>query len=102
MIQHTFNELPPPPHNRTDTSKAAAESVKPCVGRIRSMVFDEIQRRGDATCDEVEQALSMSHQTTSARIRELTQAGMIDVTPRRRPTRTGRMARVYELPRKTP
>jgi hypothetical protein len=47
------------------------------------------------TCDELEVALSMPHQTTSARLASLSQHGFVTKTADRRPTRTGSMAVVY-------
>lgn len=48
----------------------------------------------DATCDEVEVALGMNHQTCSARFSELKAAGLIQPTVRRK-TRTGATAQVW-------
>jgi hypothetical protein len=42
--------------------------------------------------------VKLSHQTASARIRELVLMGRLVVTPDRRPTRSGTMARVYAIP----
>lgn len=44
------------------------------------------------TCDHVERVLRMSHQTASARIRDLSKAGKIVDSGRREKTRTGRSA----------
>jgi len=55
-----------------------------------------------ATCDEVEQALGIPHQSASARIRELFLKGQIDVAigldswPVQRRTRSGRKAYAWE------
>lgn len=60
------------------------------------MVLDRIQQAGltGMTCDEVEVALGLSHQTCSARVNELNGVGYIKVEGKR-PTRSGRNARVY-------
>lgn len=76
------------------TRRAAHEQIQPVAGTLRSMVYMEIQKRGDAglTCDDVEFILGMSHQTASARVNELKNARMIVDTGIRRATRTGRKA----------
>lgn len=74
------------------------QKTRPASSAIkRARIFERIEACGEggATCDEVEQALAMIHQTASARILELAQVGRIIDTGRRRPTRTGRNARVY-------
>jgi len=89
-----------PPSVDVDTSRAAAESMKPHAGRVRDAVLDHVRRscpRG-LTCDEIEVALGLAHQTASARVRELAQAKEITDSGRRRPTRTGRKAVVYVAP----
>ncbi|MCX6553153.1 MAG: hypothetical protein NTY02_19490 [Acidobacteria bacterium] len=75
------------------TSRAAAESLRPDLTRLARVVVDAI---GDgSTCDEVERRTALPHQTVSARIRELAQAGRIVATSVRRPTRSGRFAVVW-------
>lgn len=81
----------------SDTSLAAAESVERQVPTMQRAVLDCIARGNDngRTCDEVEVWLAMSHQTASARIRELAKAGAIVDSGERRKTRSGRKAAVY-------
>jgi uracil-DNA glycosylase len=89
----------------SDTSKAAAESIAADSGQLREFVFSYIEKAGigGMTCDEVEEAADMRHQTASARIRELAQKGRIVDSGRRRPTRSSRMAIVWiETPIQTP
>jgi hypothetical protein len=50
----------------------------------------------DATCDEVEVALNMKHQTCSARFCDLKRCGHIRPTVRR-PTRSGCMAQAWAI-----
>ena len=54
------------------------------------------------TCEEVEVQLNMKHQTVSPRIRELVQSGFLEITKQRRPTSSGRSARVYKVFPKCP
>lgn len=87
-----------PPHVAgSDTSRAAAEAIRPHVLRQQDRVLASISARHSdgMTCDEVEVALGLSHQTASARIRDLVKAGAIVDSDIRRPTRTGRKAAVY-------
>jgi hypothetical protein len=86
----------------TQTQKAAANSVTQIAGSLRLKVLNHIRTKPNgATCDEVEQDLSMLHQTASARCRELVQMGQLEkrtdpLTGKetQRPTRSGRSASV--------
>jgi len=77
-------------------SIAAYQSVRPDAVTMRSRVLKLI---ADAprTCDEIESALGMSHQTASARLTELFQQSKV-VRTGRRLTRSGRAAWVYDVP----
>ena len=81
----------------SETSKAAADSMKPIAGSIKHRVYDFILRRGStgATDDEIEVGLRLTHQTASARRRNLELAGALVKTDNKRPTRSGRSAFVY-------
>lgn len=87
----------PPSVRGSDTSEAAAESVRKPSARIRQSVFEVVEAAGlrGVTCDGVEEKLDGRHQTISARVRELVQLGQIRDSGRRRKTRSGRTARVY-------
>jgi hypothetical protein len=79
-------------------SAAAHESVKEGVASLRNRIAAYVRERGrrGATCDEVEVALGLRHQTASARISELKQAAtLMPVRGRGRRTRSGRYAAVY-------
>ena len=84
-----------------ETSNAAAASLDPDhLGKLARRVYDEISyaaAEGSAglTCDQVEQLLSGSHQTISARVNELRDKGYIVDSGVRRPTRSGRKAAVW-------
>ncbi len=86
----------------TQTQKAAANSVAQIAGSLRLKVLNHIQTKPNgATCDEIEQDLSMLHQTASARCRELVQMGQLEKRTdpstgkeTQRPTRSGRLASV--------
>ncbi len=82
----------------SDTSRAAAESVEPHLSRLERIVFEYIDKQGHegATCWEVEKGCGLMHQTASARIKALKDAGRIRATNQKRTTNTGRLAGVYK------
>ena len=84
------------PHVDVSTSIDAAESIEEVSGSVRRLVLKHIKRCGTygATDDEIEIALSLRHQTASARRRELYLLGEITSTGTR-PTRSGRHAKVW-------
>lgn len=84
----------------SDTSREAAESIAPVSSAIRVRIYEWIRARGrrGATCDEVEEALGLRHQTASARVRELVRSGALVDSGQRRRTRSGRTARVVVTP----
>ncbi len=89
----------PVPHNKTDTSIAAAASQVDEIGTKRARVL-ELFRIGNYTCDEIEVMLGWSHQTVSARINDLhDKYARIEDSGVRRPTRAGRNAIVWRLTR---
>lgn len=98
----TVLDLPDPVEGVQDTSKWAARSIKPVQGADAQMVLRLITEAPDGlTCDEVEAMTERSHQTISARIYDLGQAGYIfrhydeAGKPTRRRTRSGRKAHVW-------
>lgn len=91
----------------SEPSREAADSVAEETPNLRAKVFNFVFSRGDdgATCDEVEIALGLRHQTASARCRELVLQGrlmkrldMVTGKSLRRPTRSGRKADVLFAP----
>lgn len=76
-----------------DTSLAAYDSILPHASRLARKVYGVIKRAG-ATCEEVERALGMKHQTASARIRELKDKHLVRDSGQRRKTTSGRLAAV--------
>ena len=94
-----------PAHVRNcETSLDAAESIKPAVPHLQKRVLDCVAPMpGGLTCDQVECITGLSHQTCSARFRELAscQPPLIkklildDGTFARRKTRSGRAAYVW-------
>lgn len=76
-----------------ETSIAALASID--AGTLRDIVYTAIVDAGDATCDELEIKLGLTHQTTSARVHELMKGHHIIDSGARRPTRSGRAATVW-------
>ena len=79
----------------SDTSRAAAESMVPHVSDLEEGILLFLQKRGGATCDELEHVTGLAHQTASARLKGLADKGLIRDSGARRKTRSGRAARVY-------
>jgi hypothetical protein len=105
-----FNHLVAP-HNGIETSRDAAEAIRPDLSRLHRLVRDTIAQAVDGmTCKEVEQATGLSHQTASARLNELAYCypplvvHIIDQTgkPRRRRTGPRSSGRLYFIPVTTP
>jgi hypothetical protein len=87
-------------HGGNPESDAAWRSVRGHAGTVRLWVVRYVYRLGarGATCDEIERALDLSHQTASARVTEAKQRGEIVPNGERRRTRSGRHAAVYVDP----
>lgn len=84
------------PEAPAESRREALESVRPHVAGLRARVLEHVRTQGErgSTCDEIEAALGLSHQTASARVHELARSGRLE--PRgRRETRSGRRATVW-------
>lgn len=66
-------------HGGAETSRAANEKVARHKGGMRLKILDFLRETGDrgATCEEVELALGMRHQSAGARISELKRDGLV-------------------------
>ena len=94
-----------PAHVRdSETSFDAAVSIQHKVPKLQRQVLDCVRAMpGGVTCDDVEVFLQLSHQTCSARFRELSSCQpplikkllLADGSYARRKTRSGRGAFVY-------
>jgi predicted transcriptional regulator len=84
------------PHNETDTSIEAAESMEEKAPALRAQCLTHIVDQGGLTCSELEEMLNGRHQTISARVWELRQRGFIRDSGLRRKTASGRKAIVWE------
>ena len=88
---------PRPPSVARDTSRDAAEAIRPRTAALRARVREAIVSAGarGQTCDECEIRLGLSHQTCSPRILELSRVGAVVDTGMRRLTRGHRQAIVW-------
>lgn len=85
------------PYSDGDTSRDAAVAAQAVAPKDRARVLGVIRARGSqgATDDEIEVALGLSHQTASARRRELVLAGEVVEAGGKRLTRSGSPAKVW-------
>jgi predicted transcriptional regulator len=79
----------------SDTSRDAAESMRPHVSHIEGEIMVILRALGGCTCDEIEAETNLAHQTASARLKGLRDKGLIKFSGAKRPTRSGRAAMVY-------
>lgn len=98
MQRFLFDPSPPdPPHSGPETSRAAAESIKPTAGTLRAMVLEYLQSQPDGATDEqMQKALGMTGNTQRPRRQELEKMNLIRATDKTRPTSSGRQAIVWE------
>lgn len=81
----------------SDTSQEAAVSMIPQAGKLQRLILKELNgNRSTATCDTLEIVLGLSHQTASARIRELYLKGFIEKIGKAK-TRSGRNAVLWGI-----
>lgn len=87
------------PSNGNPLSAAAAKVAKRSRASDCRDIIAFIESRGSmgATCDEIEVALGLKHQTASARVYDLRNAERICNSGKTRATRSGCQATVYWL-----
>lgn len=91
--QRTIFDITANNHGGNEHSDNARRSIN--ASEIRNKVLDYIRQCGEsgAICEQVEQALELSHQTASARCSELKAQKLVEVRGSR-PTKSGRSAGV--------
>lgn len=88
------------PYSNPTTSREAAQSIEPQLGNLEELVLEAIRvSRDGLTCDEVEEFTKLSHQCASARVNGLMKRGVIVDSGRKRKTRSGRNAIIWEARR---
>jgi hypothetical protein len=85
-------------HRNADTSIEAYKSLPSKVKVTqRNLIFETIERLGNATCWEIEKELGLRHQSASVRITELVRMKRIFDTGERRLSDANRRVRVYKI-----
>jgi hypothetical protein len=77
-------------------SMEANRSIAHRKGSDCALILSNLKMK-QGTCDELERRVGLSHQTCSARLRDLFLEGAIVRTGTRRPTESGRMAAVWKI-----
>ncbi len=77
------------------TSQVSAKQTGKKKNDYRQKIHSLIYRHAGLTCEQVEDCLSLSHQTASCIIRFLTQDGLLKDSGRRNTNRSGREAIVW-------
>ena len=78
-----------------DTSREAWDAFQSHLGRTDARIVAVLRRRGGTTCDVVERETGLKHQTVSAQLRHMVEAGIVRDSGRRAPTQGGRPAIVW-------
>ena len=86
-----------PRQRDSDTSASAGDAARDGARTLRKQIWEWVRAQGDhgATTEEVQLALGLRQSSASARRVELTHAGALRDTGRRRMTTGGREAAVY-------
>jgi transcription initiation factor IIE alpha subunit len=94
-----FNPDTPPHQRHSDTSRAAVESVRDRVSARQLAVLRFLHRRGrkGATDEEMQEALHMEGNSLRPTRVSLRDRGLVLDRGQRRPTKTGRLATVWEI-----
>lgn len=87
-----------PGYANTDTSKAAAEKVKPKAAFVRARVIDALTRQGPLTTVQIAKALGMAYETVQPRTSECRVLNLIVDTGKRGPSRdSSKLAIVWAI-----
>lgn len=86
-----------PGFKERDTSRKAAESMKPTAAQLREQCFAALRRKGDATADEIAGVMGLSVLSVRPRFTELLHEKRIVDTGMRRRNDSGRSAKVWRL-----
>jgi len=80
-----------------DTSRQAFTSVLAALPSIDARIVSVIERRSGATCAEIEDATAVKHQTVSAQVRHMVEAGLVADSGTTRKNANGRACIVWAL-----
>lgn len=90
-----MTQLELPPHVYSQTSRAAAEAIRPDTSRLRALVLGAIEEHGGLTDEEGIDATGIAPSTYRPRRIELVQRGLVADSGHERKTRSGRWAVVW-------
>jgi hypothetical protein len=76
-----------PGYQRTDTSKAAAEKVKPKAAWVRARVIDALTRQGPMTTVQIARAIGLPYESVQPRLSESRALSLVIDTGKRGPSR---------------
>lgn len=79
----------------SETSKEAAQSIKPRMGRLQRLVLNALLQRGPMTPDECAAALGIDLLSIRPRFVELSRRSLIAPTGERRANKSGLKAQVW-------
>ena len=90
-------EPDPPYQPYSETSRAAAESIKPALNSLQQAVLSYLRNRGDegATDEEMQENIPLSQNCQRPRRVELCVSGHVCDSGRTRKARSGRQATVW-------
>lgn len=88
-------EEEPPFQPHSETSKDAADSIRPSTASLREKVYALIASSSGMTDEEIQVALDMNPSTERPRRIELVNAGRVRDSGRTKATRSGRQAVVW-------
>lgn len=83
------------PFSDPETSREAADAIRPVVPRLEGIVLEAIRSAGGLCDHEIEAVTGLIHQTASARRRGLVLKGLVADSGVRRVTASGRQAKVW-------
>jgi predicted transcriptional regulator len=87
-----------PGYAKNDTSKAAADAVKPKAAWVRARVIDALTRQGPMTTVQIAAAVGLPYETVQPRTSEARATGLIVDTGKRGPSRDpGKSAIVWRV-----
>lgn len=92
-----FAPQPPPPSTNNAQSLKAAVALLPRQGSMQRVVLTWLEAQGPSTCDAIEAATGLSHQTVAPRLLELERLGLVERLSTEHRTRSGRAARPYAV-----
>jgi len=93
---------PATPHVHTETSRQAAEAVRPIASELERRVYQYLASCGilGATDEQIQEALGMDGNSERPRRKSLEQKGYVRDSGLKRPTRSGRLATVWVVTEK--